>query len=58
VSHCFDGQYAMTLGFLFLEKPSDPRLIAHRKVGRFHKGPGQILIPVLGIAAAFVFAVA
>ena len=28
-----------------------------RKVGRFHKRPAQILIPVLGVAAAFAFAV-
>ena len=58
MSHCFDRQHAMALGFLSLVKPSDPRLIAHRKVGRFHKCPGQILIPVLGVALAFAFAVA
>ena len=47
----------MALGLLSLIEPSNQRFIANGKVRRFHKRPRQILIPVLGVATAFAFAV-
>jgi hypothetical protein len=58
VGHRLDSQYTMSLGFLSLVEFLNPRMKTDREVGRFDKGPGQILIAVLGIAAAFAFAVA
>ena len=58
VRHRFDGHNRMALGFLFLIEALDPRIKADRKVGGLHKRPGQILIPVFGVAASFTFAVA
>ena len=53
MSHRLDGQYTMSLGFLSLVELLNPRMKTDRKVGRFDKSPGQILVAVLGIAAAF-----
>ena len=58
MSYRFDRHHAVTLGFLSLIETLNPRLIADCKVGRFHKRPGQILIPVLSVAAAFAFTIA
>jgi len=58
VGHRLDGDHSMSLGLLSLIEPANERFKANGKVGRFHKRPTQILIPVLGIALAFAFAVA
>ena len=56
--HRLDRQYTMSLGFLSLVESLNLGMKPDRKVGRFDKRPGQILVAVLGIAAAFAFAVA
>ncbi len=56
--HGFDGYNPIGLGLFSLIEAADLWVKPHGKVGRLHKGPGQILIPILGIAAPFAFAVA
>ena len=58
VRHRFDRQHTMALGLLSLIEAFDPGTIADGEVCRFDKRPGQIFVAVLGIAAAFLFAVA
>jgi len=45
------------LRFLALIEAVNGWLIPHGEVGRFDKGPRQILISILGIAVAFAFAI-
>src|SRR6266498_2499893 len=58
VRHRFDGHHNLGLGLLSLIETLNLAIEPDREVSRFHKRPGQILIPVLGIAAPFAFAVA
>jgi hypothetical protein len=58
VRYRLDRQHTVALGLLSLIEAFDPRIVSDGKVGRFDKRPSQILIPVLGIAAAFLFTVA
>ena len=57
VRHRFERHHGVTLGFLSLVETANLGTKPDRKVGRFHKRPAQILIPVIGVAAAFAFAV-
>ena len=56
--HRFDGHYTLSLGLLSLIETLNLGAEPDREVGRFDKCPGQILIPVLGVALAFCLAVA
>jgi len=58
VRHRLDGHHTVSLGLLSLVETLDPGVVPDGKVGRLHKCPGQILIPVLGIALALFLAVA
>jgi len=58
VCYRFDRYHAMALGLLSLIEAFNPRIVSDREVGRFDKRPSQILVAVLGIAAAFLLAVA
>ena len=58
MSHRLDGQYTMSLGFLSLVEFLNPKMKPDREVRRLDKSPGQILVAVLSVAAAFAFAVA
>ena len=58
VRHRLDRHHGFGLGFLSLVETLDLGVEPDREVSRFHKCPGQILIPVLGIAAPFALAVA
>ncbi len=58
VRYRFDRQHTVALGLLSLIEAFDPRIVSDGKVGGFDKRPSQILIPVLGVAAAFLLAVA
>lgn len=51
------GHHRMALGLLSLVVGVDPRLETYGKVGRLDERPGQILVAVLSIAAAFDFTV-
>jgi hypothetical protein len=57
VRHRFERHHWVALGFLSLVETANLGTKPDRKVGRFHERPAQILIPVLGVAAAFAFAV-
>jgi len=48
----------MALGLLSLIEAFDPCIVSDREVGRFDNAQAKILIAVLGIAAAFLLAVA
>ena len=56
--HGFDGYNPIGLGLLSLIEAADLWVKPHRKVGCFHKGPGQVLVPVLGVAAPLALAIA
>jgi len=58
VRNRFDRYDSVALGFLSLVKALNPGTKPDGKVGRFHKGPGQILIAVFSVAAPFAFTVA
>ena len=55
--HRFERHNGVALGFLSLVETANLGTKPDRKVGRVHKRPAQILIPVLGVAAAFASAV-
>ncbi len=46
----------MALGLLSLIEAFDPGIVADGEVGCLDIRPGQILVPVLGIALAFLLA--
>ena len=58
VRHRFERQHPVALGLLPVIEAFDPRMVSDGKVGRFDKRPSQILVAVLGIAPAFLLAVA
>ena len=53
----FDSYHPLGLRLLALIEAFHARVISHRKVGRLHKGPGQILVAVLPVAAPLALAV-
>jgi hypothetical protein len=57
VRHRFDRRDAVGLGFFPLVKALDVGTEPNREVGRLDIGPGQILVAVLSVAAAFFLAV-
>jgi len=58
VRHRFERHHTLGLGLLSLIEPVDRTTKPDGKVGCFDERPGQILIPVLGVALAFLLAVA
>ena len=54
----FNGYHTVAFGHFTLIKAFRLVVKADGKVGGFNKGPGQIFIAVLGVALAFLFAVA
>ena len=58
VGHSLDGHNPMGTGTLALVVALDLRVVTHRKVRRLHKGPGQVLVAVLGVSTALTLAVA
>src|SRR6266576_3494849 len=58
MGHRLDGDHSLSLGLLSVIESANQRFKANGKVGRFHKRPTEILIPVLSIALAFALAVA
>ena len=53
-----DRHHVVCLGFLAFVEPFGLGAEAQREVGRFDEGPGQVLVAVLGVAFAFLLAVA
>ena len=58
MGHGFDRHDNLGLGFLSLVEALDLSVVSNREVGRLDKRPGQILVAVFSIAAAFFLAVA
>ena len=56
--HRLDGHHTLGLSLLPLIETLNLGVEPDRRVGRLHKRPSQILIPVLGVALAFFLAVA
>src|SRR3990170_1170574 len=56
--HGLDGHDPIGLGLLSLIEAADLWVKPHRKVGCFHKGPGQVLVAVLGVPAPLALAIA
>ena len=53
-----DGHDAVSLALLVFIEALGLRAVTHGEVRRFHKGPGQVLVAVLGVAFALLLAVA
>ena len=58
VGHRLGRHHAMGPGLLSLVEALDPGAEPQGKVRRFDKGPGQIFVPVLGVALAFFLSIA
>jgi hypothetical protein len=58
VRHRLDGHHTLGLGLLSLIETLNLGIEPDGEVGRFDKGPGQILVPVLSIALAFFLVIA
>src|SRR5918992_3012652 len=58
VGERFERHHPVGLVFLALIKALHAWVVTDGEVRRFHQGPGQILVPILGVAATLAFALA
>jgi hypothetical protein len=56
MGHRLDRAHPLRLRFLVLIKPLNGGVRPHGEIRRFDTRPGQIRVPILGVALAFAFA--